>query len=158
MTLGFVGGRPTTDDLRATRLADDEIVCFCGPGDPLCGRRSVRAHTLRDRLWVVRARGSATRALFEDWLDGVGVALDRVIELDSPEAIKRMVEAGVGISFMSRLGLEEELEQGRLVRIPLASLDLDRPLFHVQHVRKHPSPVMAAFSAHLFGVLLGTLP
>ena len=40
---------------------------------------------------------------------------------------------------------------GSFLRLPVAGLDLRRPQFHVQHVRKHPSPVMDAFSAHLFG-------
>ncbi len=150
LDLGFMGGRPTTPDLLSRRLADDEIICFCGPSHPLAGQRTVEAASLGERLWVVRGRGSATRSLFEDWLDDAGGALERVIELDSTEAIKRMVEAGVGISFMSRLGLETELQQGRLVRLPVAGLDLVRPLFHVLHARKHPSPVMEAFSDHLF--------
>ena len=147
--LAFVGQRPASRDLEARRFADDTILCVCGTAHPLAARGRLDPPSLADELWVVRRRGSATRELFERWLAGVGVRFGRVIELESNEAIKRMVEAGIGLSAMSSLAVATERERGDLVVLPVEGLSLERPLYVVRHVRKHPTPVMDAFLEHL---------
>ena len=46
-------------------------------------------------------------------------ALQVLLETSSIELAKSLVERGVGIFFQSRLGLERELREGRLVHVPL---------------------------------------
>jgi LysR family transcriptional regulator, low CO2-responsive transcriptional regulator len=149
LDLGFMGRSPSLAELEATPLIDDEIAVFCGPEHPLAKERSVGPDALGDMLWVTRERGSATRQTFEAWLERVGGTMERTIELSSTEAIKAMVGSGVGISFMSRLGLARELRHGTLRQVAVAGLDLVRPIYRVQHGRKHLSPVMSAFLALL---------
>ncbi|MFQ5591155.1 MAG: LysR family transcriptional regulator [Phycisphaerae bacterium] len=151
LDLGFVGGHPTTDTLQIASIADDELVCFCAPNHPLAGRRRVNARSLGDPTWVVRERGSATRELSEQWLEKAGTRMRKTIELDSPEGIKALVAAGIGISFMSILGVKEELRRGQLERINLSGLRLTRSIYVVRHPDKHVSPVMCGL-LELLGV------
>jgi len=144
LDLGFVGLHPTGGALQVESIADDEIVCF-GPDDhSLSTRKRVTPKSLEDQTWVVREKGSATRQLFEQWLNNTGAAMHKTIELDSPEAIKALVREGVGISFISILGITEELRRGQLKRINLPRPRLTRPIYLVRHPDKHISPVIAA--------------
>jgi LysR family transcriptional regulator, low CO2-responsive transcriptional regulator len=145
LDLGFIGARPTHASLEAEPFTDDEIVCFAGPSHPLAGRPRLEPGDLGKRQWITRTRGSATRRLFDAWLSTVGVSMETAIELDSPEAIKALVASGVGISFLSRSGLADDLERRRVVLLPVAGMNLVRPLYQVTHGDKHLSPVMKTF-------------
>ncbi|GMU84512.1 MAG: LysR family transcriptional regulator [Planctomycetota bacterium] len=145
LDLGFVGGHLASEALSIEPIAEDEIVCFSTPDHPLAARRRVQAKSLGDQTWVVRERGSATRELFEQWLNKAGAVLHKTIELSSPEAIKALVRVGVGISFMSIHALQDDLRRGELKRIRLAGLRLSRPIYLVRHPDKHISPALRAF-------------
>lgn len=142
LDVGFVGGHLTSDVLAMQRVADDEIVCVCGHGHALGDRRRASVTALNSATWIVREKGSATRELFEEHLAKAGVRLNRVIELDSPEGIKGLVRAGIGISFLSIHAVSAELRRRELRRIGLERLQLTRPLFLVHHPDKHISPAM----------------
>jgi DNA-binding transcriptional LysR family regulator len=53
-------------------------------------------------------------------------ALQVLLETSSVELAKNLAERGVGVAFQSRLGLERELREGRLVHVPL---DTPSPLY-----------------------------
>jgi len=153
LDLGFVGAHLAHDDLDLEPLVDDEIVCFAGRSHPLAGRRRIAPRSLQQETWIIREKGSATRRLFESWLARNGGEVGRTIELRSPEAIKALVAAGVGFSFMSVLALEEELRGKRLKRLPVTGLRLHRPIYLVRHADKHTSPVMETFLAVVRGAI-----
>ncbi len=145
--LGFVGGHLANEDLDLEPLLEDEIVCFAAHSHPLAKRRRIdpASPALAETTWVVREHGSATRQLFESWLTSAGGAIGKTIEISCSEAIKVFVDAGLGVSFMSELGLRRERTTGRFKRLPLTGLRLRRPIYIVRHGDKHSSPVMTAF-------------
>jgi len=147
LDLGFVGAHLAHDDLHMEPLVDDEIVCFAALSHPLAGRRRIAPRSLAEETWILREKGSATRRLFESWLAKTDAAVGRTIELRSPEAIKALVAAGVGFSFMSVLAIKEELRRKQLKRLPVTGLQLHRPIYLVRHTDKHTSPVMETFLA-----------
>src|SRR5439155_15192303 len=63
---------------------------------------------------LVRERGSSTRSVAEHYLARVGYTPAKRWELDSNEAIKRAVQAGLGVAFVSRLVVKDELRRGEL--------------------------------------------
>ena len=70
---------------------------------------------LRQAPMVVQQEGSGVRALMERELRRVGVRLrdlDIVAELGLTESTKAAVEAGIGVSFMSRLSMERRWRTG----------------------------------------------
>jgi DNA-binding transcriptional LysR family regulator len=145
LDIGFVGGSLSSPDLVVRDVVEDRIVCFSSSAHRLAGRARVRLSALASEIWIVRERGSATRQLFETWLSEAGYRFGKTIEVQSTEAAKALTEAGLGISFMSEHGLRRELDDGRLVRLPLIGLRLQRPIRLARHVGKRTSPVMAAF-------------
>jgi DNA-binding transcriptional LysR family regulator len=145
LDLGFVGGHPSSDDLQTEPVVEDEIVCFAASAHPLARRHRINIRSLEGETWVIRERGSATRRLFESWLEKSGGKIGRAIELHCPEAVKALVTAGVGFSFISAHGVGEEIRQKRLEKLPVSGLNLKRPINLVRHGGKLISPVMDAF-------------
>ena len=68
------------------------------------------------------------------------------MNLDSVEAVKNMVELGLGISFLPRSGVRQSLENGTLVIIPLAKRpQVLLPTYVLVRKGQHYSPTVLAF-------------
>lgn len=115
VSLGLAGEVALPDGVLAEPFLDDELVGVAVPeGLKLrAGRASVE--DLAARTLLVRERGSSTRTVAERYLSRVGYHPAKRWELDSNEAIKRSVAAGLGVGFVSRLVVEDELGRGELV-------------------------------------------
>ena len=145
LDLGFLGVHPSHHELMAEKLLDDEIVCFSNASHRLAKRRRIDATTLAGETWIIREKGSATRRRFESWLAKAGGTLGSVIELQGPEAVKALVAAGVGISFMSIHGLKRGIRRRQFKKLLVTGLRLERPICLVRHADKHTSPTMETF-------------
>lgn len=143
--LGFVGDHLSSDELQAEPVVEDEIVCFASAARPLARRQRINIRSLEEETWVIREKGSATRRLFESWLGKSGGKMGRAIELHCPEAVKALVMAGVGFSFISAHGIAEEIRQKQLKKLPVSGLKLKRTINLLRHEHKQVSPVMDAF-------------
>jgi DNA-binding transcriptional LysR family regulator len=135
--LAFVGGRIAHPDVCAKECLVDEVVCFA--------RKRVGAAALRSELCVLREEGSATRQLFERWIADKGGPPERTMVVRCPDALKTMVAAGIGYSFLSVHGVGPELERGELRRLAVTGMKLTRPITMAWHVGKHLSPTIRAF-------------
>jgi DNA-binding transcriptional LysR family regulator len=101
---------------------EDELVVICAPGHPFAALASVRPQQLLGQPYVSRELGSGTREFTEQYLRRCRVTLedlDIVMELGSPEAIKGVVETGLGVSIVSRATVAKERRLGTLAAVPL---------------------------------------
>src|SRR5215218_2046907 len=117
--LGLAGELELPDGVIAEPFLDDEIVGIVAPGQLQLRRSGAPLSGLADRTLLVREHGSSTRAVSERHLARAGYHPAKRWELDSNEAIKRSVAAGLGIGFVSRLVVADELERGELVSFQL---------------------------------------
>ena len=90
-----------------------------------------------DAAWIVneplimREEGSGTRKEAEKQLKKIGVniaKLNVIASMENPEAIKRAVASGMGVSLISRLAAEMELEKGNMIAFPISSEDMRRDI------------------------------
>jgi molybdate transport repressor ModE-like protein len=114
VSLGLAGEVEWPDGVVAEPFLDDEVVGIAPPGRLRLSRGRVAADELAAHTLLVRESGSSTRAIAERFLVRVGYRPVKRWELDSNEAIKRTVRAGLGVGFVSRLVVEEELDRGEL--------------------------------------------
>src|SRR5438067_2173629 len=95
---------PEDERLEAAFLARDEFA-LVAPGDhPLAARGPLRAAEVCRYPLVLRSEGSGARTAVEEALLAAGVERDDIkiaAELGSTEAVKRAVEAGLGVGFVS---------------------------------------------------------
>lgn len=151
LDLGVIGGEAPDPHLRATVVFTDRITCFAGPDHPITRQPTLSPAVLRAQVWIVREPGSATRRLVEQWMARGGWQPERTVEVQGPEAARRLVEAGMGVAAGSMLGVQRAVEEGRLALVPVPGLDLRRPLCIVHHTDKFLSPSVALVLERLLG-------
>jgi DNA-binding transcriptional LysR family regulator len=152
--LGVVGARLPQRGLEFHDLSPDEEVVVVPAGHPWQGRAQVTLEDLAREPLIIRERGSGTRAAFESALERAGVDLAslRVAgELGSNQAIKQAVKAGMGITVMSRIAVEDESRQGVLAFLRVRDLAVTRGFYVVTHRERSRSPVAEAFRLVLEG-------
>ncbi|GLX06231.1 LysR family transcriptional regulator [Microbispora sp. NBRC 16548] len=147
---GFIESPAVPRELTSWPVAEDRLVVVVAPGhawarrgeplrgEPLRGEPSRGEPLSRADLaatpLVVREPGSGTRHALDRLLTGPDVA-PPILELSSNAAVKVAVETGVAPAVLSRLAVAAELRDGRLIEVPVADLDLRRPLLAVWRAR-----------------------
>jgi molybdate transport repressor ModE-like protein len=118
--LALVGETEVDDRIRLEPFLSDEIVGVAKPGLLELRGGAVKPRALQAETLLVREAGSSTRRIADRALAEAGVTPGRVWELDSSEAIKRAAREGLGVAFLSRYAIAEEVERGELERFRLA--------------------------------------
>ena len=132
--LGLVEGKGRAQAVRLLPLLVDEILPVYAPqiDDPglLARIRQVRTPADLIGLPVIwREAGSGTRNVVEHALASAGIGRDALrhrIILGGTESIKNAVLAGIGIAFLSRCTIEQEVASGRLAPIPVRGFRIER--------------------------------
>jgi DNA-binding transcriptional LysR family regulator len=132
LDVAIVGQEPSDPDLLAKPVMEDRIVAFVSPGDPLLREAPLMPRVLCGQQFVMREAGSATRALAERCLREMSCGPGHVIELGSNEAVKRAVEAGLGIGLLSTHTIEAERRAGHLVALPLTGWECRRSFWLIR--------------------------
>jgi molybdate transport repressor ModE-like protein len=148
--LALVGAAEAGDRIELDPFLEDEIVGVARPGlAPLRNGRLAPA-TLAEFMLLSRERGSSSQQTVNEELRAIGVRPAGVWELGSSEAIKRAAREGLGLAFLSRYAVAEEVERGDLESFRLAGR---RPLvrhFSVARLAGRPlSPAEQSFVATL---------
>ena len=149
--LGLTEGPLESEELESTVFFQDELVAIAPAGHPLLESGPVPVRKLCREPFILREEGSGTRAVVEKALRRKRLKIRPFLSLASPEAIKNMVAAGLGIAIISRLVVGLELQTGSLGIIPLKDLTIRRPL-HLQRIRgRSRSPSQVQFLEALTG-------
>ncbi|MGM0594401.1 MAG: selenium metabolism-associated LysR family transcriptional regulator [Pseudomonadota bacterium] len=136
--LGVVEAPVSNKNLVVENCRMDKMVLIVPPGHELASNKSVPIRELTKYPYICREEGSGTREVMLEAIAQAGANpqdLNIVMELGSPEAVKGAVEAGMGISILSRATIEKELRLGSLVEIDL-EMPLERPFSFVHQKQK----------------------
>ncbi|AQA17640.1 LysR family transcriptional regulator [Halioglobus japonicus] len=133
LDIGMIEGEVNHPRLQTRHWREDELQVFAAPGHPLAGKRRVSDAQLREQKWIVREPGSGTRQTFDRAMHGLLPDLEISIELQHTEAIKRAVEAGLGLGCLSRISLQEAFKRGSLVPVHVPQRDFRRQLNLIIH-------------------------
>lgn len=147
LDLGLIEGDCNHPDLEVQPWIADELAVFCAPGHPLAGQKRVSLEQLLAQPWILREKGSGTRATFDRAMHNQHSRLNIRLELEHTEAIKRAVESGLGIGCISRLALKDAFRRGSLVPLDTPELDLRRYFYFLWHRQKYQTASMREFLA-----------
>lgn len=146
--LAIIEGPCKRPELQKQTFLEDDIVWVASPNDPIAAVSNPTVNAVLRRPLIVREVGSGSRQFMEEALRHLRMPLERlriVQEIPSPEAIKRLVAAGVGIGYVFRLGVEPELASGKLVRINCPKLTIRRPFSVLYPQGPEPLGISQAF-------------
>jgi LysR family transcriptional regulator, low CO2-responsive transcriptional regulator len=141
-----VMGRPPTElATRAEPFAAHPHM-FVAPTDhPLLKVGHPTTEHLRPYSFIVRERGSGTRAAMEKFMTSQRLEPRVVMEMTSNETIKQAVMAGMGLSFLSLHTLGLELEHGLIAVLDVEGTPIVRAWNVVHTLSKMLSPAAEAF-------------
>jgi molybdate transport repressor ModE-like protein len=149
-SLGIAGEVELPDGVRAEPFLDDELIGIAAPGQLTLRRGRAPISRLSARTMLVREPGSSTRTVAERYLARSGYQPANRWELDSNEAIKRSVQAGLGIGFVSELVVEDEIARGELVSFRIEGAEpMRRSIYLLLPDDRDSTPSERAFIATL---------
>lgn len=149
LDLGLVEGDIQHPDVIAEPWLRDELVVFAAPDHPLAARKNLSRADVLEYDWILREPGSGTRSTVEHAFGSDRQRLRVRLELEHTEAIKRAVEAGLGLGCISRLALRDAFRRGSLVPLSVGDLDLRRNFYLVRHRHKYVSGGLATLIEHI---------
>lgn len=151
IAIGLIEGPARDRGIRTEPFAQDELVLITPPDfefDRLSHAQLV------DLNLLMREHGSGSRRVVEMALTMAGIKLrsfKKVMNLDSTEAIKSAVEAGLGVGFVSRWAISKELELRALKVAEVAGLKMERHFSIISRTGPGPQGPPGAFRTFALG-------
>jgi len=148
--IGFIEGEVDDPALSINPVAEDELVLVVSPDHPWAKHGPDPSSTLKSGRWIFREHGSGTRSIFEAALPGLDVKLQDLeiaLELPSNEAVRAAVEAGAGVTVISKLVVASSLKAGSLVAV-----DIELPKRHFL-VLRHKERYITHAAREFYGLV-----
>lgn len=121
--LVLVGSPADHPKVEVTPFRHDRLVVIVALEDEWAARKEVAADELRQRTLFTREPGSALHATVERLLGPAALEAEECIQLGETEAIKRCVEAGLGVALIQGIAIAREVAAGTLHALTLHDLD-----------------------------------
>ncbi len=150
LDIGFIEGE--LDDHDALEVLVLESIpqrVVVGQHHPWYGQPAVTVEELRGQPLIVRPLHSQTRIWLEQLLARHAISPTIAAELDSPEAIKQAVIAGMGISVLPEYVIRRERDLGLIHLLTVDGANMQRDLKLVWATRTALNPIVRAFLLHL---------
>jgi DNA-binding transcriptional LysR family regulator len=112
-------------EIESLHLYNDDLTLVVQPGHPFARRGRVAVSEVGREPFLFFERSSSYHSLVYSMFLRVGVVPESVMELDSLEATKHMVSAGLGIAILPVVAVEREVQLGELVRVEIR--DMEQP-------------------------------
>lgn len=141
----FVEGPVFSDEIIEDFFCHDELVFITPPNHPWAQYDEIDLKLLENSKIIMREKGSGTREIFEEALKEFDVKYYVDFELGNTEAIKKAVEANLGVSCISRRCVEKEALDGKIVIRRLKGLRIMREFHLIYHKDKYLSKLFNLF-------------
>lgn len=146
LDLAFVSLPVEARGIQTERLAEDQLVAIASPRHRLAKQRSVSAYSLAGEKLILGERGGNTRRLIDQFFSQAGVTLNVSMELSRQAAIRRMVEADMGVGIVPLHSAREDVEKGRLVRWWIEGAQINWEFGIARLSGGYESPIMQTFT------------
>jgi DNA-binding transcriptional LysR family regulator len=145
LDMAIVGG-PTADKRFGVEpICLDNVMLIVSPSHAFARSGRTTLKDLKSEPCILPQLGSRTRQLVERRLKSAGVTLNVVMQLPGTEAVKKAVEANLGVGFVSSFAVEREAALGDLRPIAIEGFQVTRHMEHIYRNQKYFSPVAQRF-------------
>lgn len=126
--LGVISFKPTDASLRSVSVMNDELMLIVAPNHRLAGKQSVSVRELGQETFIAHNAPSPYRQKVIETFAKFDTKLHISVELPSLEAIKRMVETGIGVALVPKLSAAAEVASGQICGLSVKEMKLERKL------------------------------
>lgn len=156
LELGVVGAKSNDERILQDPLVQDEFqdeLQLVVPADhPWARKKRVTLTMLRAEPFIMRESGSGTLKSIQLHIAKKGYRTDAfniVARMGSTEAIRQAIRSNIGVSILSRLAVQDDLEAGRLKTIEIEGVSLKRQFYLTRARHRTLSPAGRAFTDFL---------
>jgi DNA-binding transcriptional LysR family regulator len=110
-------------EVESLHLYNDDLALVVAPSHPFAKRGRVSLMEAGKEPFLFFERTSSYHGLVYSLFLRQGVAPESVLELDSMEALKHMVSAGLGIAILPAVSITDEVERGELVHVDIQNME-----------------------------------
>ncbi len=145
---GFVEGKTLKSKIKTEPVMSDELILIVHPKHPLTRKKAVSFLDITREPFILREEGSGTRQIMEEYFQSHGISIHDLhiaLVMGSTESKKEAVEAGIGISIVSRWAVKKEVEDGRLKIVNLKEGRIPRSLSLIFSKKSHLSHAAKEF-------------
>ena len=114
--------------IQAITLCRDDMPLVVGAGHRLAGRATITPAEAAQETLILFHPDSVSRQIVDERFAAAGVAPRIVMEMRSPEAMRKLVEAGVGVSFLPGMTVRDSLQAGSLCAVPVDGMMFEREI------------------------------
>src|SRR5438067_1920267 len=151
LDVGIVSLPVRERELAVTPFYRDEVVAIAPPDRRWRRGQRAAARDLVSAPLILFERGATLRRVIDDWFRRAGEVPVSAMELGNTEAIKKLVEAGLGLSVTSWFSVAAEVRRRKLAAARIAP-PLYREIGVLLRRAKPRTPVTQAFLATLAGL------
>jgi DNA-binding transcriptional LysR family regulator len=144
-----LASEPVDSDLESFPVLRDELVLIVHPEHPMAKRPSVKVEELGNESFLAHNVKTGSRYKVMETFAEHHTPLNITLELATIETIKRFVQLRIGLAFVPRMCVAEELERGSLATVPVEDLTYVRTLWVTHRRGTTFSHAAAAFLAIL---------
>jgi len=105
-------------------LSHEKLVLIMAPSHPLANKAAVSVRELAGEPIIMKEAGSGTRLKVNGLFERYGCDLNILMETSNAEFIKQLVQQGEGFSFLVKEAVATELQEKKLVSVPLMEEEL----------------------------------
>src|SRR5947207_12186218 len=125
-------------EVETLSLRDDPLVLVTRPESKVARARRVRLDDVAAQPLIFFDRGSSDWTLTHGLFRRAGLVPNVVLEVETIETAKRMVERGMGLAFLPHLAVAREVRRGSLVAIDIVDAEPLARSLDVIHPRHRP--------------------
>ncbi len=142
--VAFVEGYVNDQRIDTKHWSDDELVAVVSD-KKVFKKDEYKLSELEGSKWILREKGSGTRAIFEEGLGDSFARLNIFLTLGHNEAIKNLVMDTDSVTCLSRLVVQKELDNKKLFEIKIKNFSFKRKLLRLTHKEKYQSKLLKSF-------------
>lgn len=126
--LGIISFKTADESVKSTPIVVDELALVVAPSHPFAKKTNVSVRELGVESFIAHNAPSPYREKVIETFEKFNTPLNISVELPSLEAIKILVERGVGIALLPKLTAQAEISGGRLIALSVNEMKLERRL------------------------------
>jgi DNA-binding transcriptional LysR family regulator len=145
LELGVISYDPSDARLRTKVLYSDSLAFIVSPKHRLANRKVISLTELGDEVFIAHNVVSPYRENVLREFQTNKVPLNIELEMPTVETIRKLVQKNIGVAFLPRMCVEQEIEQGKLCEIRVKEMHMERKIRLVYPTRRALSHAAKAF-------------
>ncbi|HKE26680.1 MAG TPA: LysR substrate-binding domain-containing protein [Bryobacteraceae bacterium] len=145
LELGVISYDPGDERLKSKVIYADALAFVVSPKHPLAKRKAVSIGELGSEHFIAHNVLSPYREVVLRQFQGHKVPLRMEVEMPTIESIRKLVQSNLGVAFLPRMCVEQEIEQKLLAEVRVKEMHVERKIRLVYPTRRALSHAARAF-------------